>query len=96
MSDTLSQRVRAAAAAAWWTVLIGALWLSVGWVFLLWIMAAEPAWLLWLWGGHMTWKEVHDVFLIAYAVAKMVLLAAVLAAVWLTIWGRKLRRLAGG
>ena len=95
MNDAFAQRVRAAAVAGWWTILIGGIWLTAAWLFMLGILSAEPQWLLTLWGGHMDWNEVHSVMLNYMAVAKLILLTGLLATAWLTIWSRRLKRMGG-
>lgn len=46
MDDGFRDKVRAAASAAWWTLLIGAVFLTDQWVGYLVIMSARPAWAL--------------------------------------------------
>jgi len=96
MNDTLAQRVRSAAIAGWWTLLIGAIWLTVGWAAILILLGAEPAWLLRLWGGHTNWQQVNDLILWMYAAFKLILFVAVLVTIWLSFWARRLRRLGDG
>jgi len=92
MNDTFAQRVRAAAVAGWWTMLVGGLWLTASWLMFLGILSVEPAWLLTLWGGHMNWDDVHALMFTFIAVAKLILLTGVFATIWLTIWARRLNR----
>jgi len=96
MNDPFTQRVRAAAVAGWWTVLLGAAWLLIAWLFILVILAAEPAWMLTLWGGHLDWNEFHRVIVTAMAAFKLILFVAVLVTIWLSFWARRLRRLGDG
>ncbi len=51
MGDPFERRVRAAAVAGWWVVLIGYALLLVTWGAYLAILSARPAWLLSMWGG---------------------------------------------
>ncbi len=96
MSDLFVERVRCASRSAWWTVLIGAIWLTASWLIWLVILAAEPQWLLMLWGGHdLNWNQIHWIWLIFIAVAKLMLFACVLAAIYLTLWARRLERASG-
>jgi hypothetical protein len=93
MDDQFAQRVRSAAAAGWWTVLIGVIWLTVVWFVYLAIMAHRPEWMLCLWGGQdMTWATIRNISLWFFGVFKLVLYIFVLLSIWLTIWGRKLRQ----
>jgi hypothetical protein len=43
MNDTFEKRVRAAAVAGWWTVLIAVLFIIVQWIAYLAVMEARPA-----------------------------------------------------
>ncbi len=93
MSEDLSKRVRAAAAAGWWTVLIGGIWLALSWLFLLVILSNEPDWMLWLWGrADMSWADVHTIVFWFFGVFKLILFVCVLLSLWLTLWSRRLRR----
>ena len=90
MDDSFRHKVRAAARAAWWTLLIGAVFLTVQWVGYLVIMSAKPAWALSLWGPDATWDAIRMVWSHALIVAKLTLWPVVLVAVWLTLWARRL------
>jgi hypothetical protein len=93
MEDQFVQRVRSAAAAGWWTVLIGVIWLTVAWFAYLAVMTRRPEWVLDLWGGQdMTWVTIRNISLWAFAVFKLVLYIFVLLTIWLTLWGRMLRQ----
>lgn len=90
MDDGFRHKVRAAAGAAWWTVLIGAAFLAVQWVGYLVIMSAKPSLVLWLWGADATWDTVRVAWFDALIVAKLFMWPLVLLAVWLTLWARRL------
>jgi hypothetical protein len=90
MDDSFRDKVRAAASAAWWTLLIGAVFLTVQWVGYLVIMSAKPAWALSLWGPDATWDTIRMVWFDALVVVKLILWPLVLVAVWLTLWARRL------
>ena len=93
MEDDLARRARAAAAAGWWTVLILAAYVTVGWGLWLAILQGRPGWLLTLWGGGaLTWAEVQKIVLWFFAVIKLLLLAAIMLLIWLTLWVRRLQR----
>ena len=94
MNDSFVQRVRSAAVAAWWTILIGGIWVTVSWLVNLAIISARPKWLLKLWGGEITWEQINSLMVIMMGVFKLMLFACVLAAIWLTLWGRRLKRAA--
>jgi hypothetical protein len=93
MEDKLVQRVHAAAISAWWTVLIGMVWMTVAWFAFLGIVTHRPEWVLSLWGGHdVTWAMVQNISLWLIGVFKLVLWIMALIALWLTLWYRALRR----
>ena len=96
MNDIFSQRVRSAARAGWWTVLIGAIWLLAAWLIWLAIIHARPEWLRTLWGGrrYVAWKEMYLIAIQFMAIFKLILFVCVLATIWLSLWSRRLRRLA--
>jgi len=93
MTRTFTQRVQTAAYAAWCTVIIGVVWLTAAWCAFLIMGHYQPKWLITLWGGKVTWDQVHWIMLLFTAVAKMIFLVIIMAAIWLTIWGRKLSKL---
>ncbi len=91
-SESLAEYVRAAAVAGWWTVLIAAVFMTVQWFMFLAIMRSRPAWLLKLWGGgELDWPTVHKIVLQFFAVFKLMLFAAVVVVVWLTLWSSQLK-----
>jgi len=93
MDGNLSKTVRAAAAAGWWTVLIGVVWLTVSWLATLAILSVQPGWVLALWGGgQLTWDRVHTIILYFMAAAKIILFVIVLCTIWLTVLARKLEK----
>ena len=100
MNETLQKRVRSAAMAGWWTILIAAVWMTVGWLAFLAIMHTEPGWLLRLWGYPDTdnlhwdgeWGQVHGIILYFFAAFKLMLFAFVIVVIWLTLWSRRLKR----
>ena len=96
MNGDLAKRVRAAAGALWCTVVVGIIWMTVGWVFWLIFIHARPDWLAWLWGGGggdgLSWKTYQLIGMIFFGAFKLMLFAALLTAIWLTLWARKLAR----
>ncbi len=93
MTGTFTQRVRAAASAGWWTILIAVIWMTLAWLAYLVLQHSRPDWLLVLWGGGTTWDQVHWLMLIFTAVFKLILFTMLMVTIWLTIWGRKLKKL---
>lgn len=90
MEKGFRDKVYAAAGATWWTLAIGAAFLTAQWVAYVVILSARPAWALWVWGPDATWDAVRAVWLDALVVAKLTLWPVVLVAVWLTLWARRL------
>ncbi len=93
MDDQFTQRVRSAAVAGWWTVLIGLIWLTTAWFIFLAIMARRSEWMLCLWGGKdITWPMMQNISLWFFGVFKLVWYVLILITIWLTLWARQLRR----
>ena len=93
MNDTLSKRVRSAAIAGWWTVLIAAAWMTTAWFALLAILKYQPGWILTLWGGgDLGWPDVQMIVLWFFAAFKLILFVVVIAVIWLSLWSKRLRR----
>ena len=96
MDDSLAKRVGSAAAAGWWTILIAAIWLTASWLLWLWLLHAQPGWVLTLWGGGelgLGWQQVQGITLTFMAVAKLILMTVLLVTLWLTLWARRLKRI---
>ncbi len=94
MNDPFEKKVRAAAVAGWWVILIGYALLLVTWVVYLGIMSARPGWLLTMWGqGDVSWAFVQTVSLWFMGVFKLFMWFLILVALWLTLWARQLRKL---
>ena len=90
MNDLFTKRVRAAAVAGWWTLLIVACFGLVQWLLYLFIISRRPDFLLALMGGSITWSTVIAMWLWGMAVFKLGAWFMALAVVWLTLWGRRL------
>ncbi len=88
MSEELREIIWSAAIAGWWTVLIGAGFMTFAWLIWRMILKAKPAWLQRLWGVDMDWKEIQSIMITFIAVVKIILFVGVLASVWLTLWAR--------
>jgi hypothetical protein len=92
MSDDFQRRVKAAAVAAWWVVLIATGLLIVSWIAYLVIISAEPSWLLSMWGPDLSWTYIQNVWFWAIVAFKLIVWLMALAALWLTLWARQLRK----
>ena len=96
MSDALVQRVRAAAAAGWKTVIFFWALMVASWIGVLVILHYRPGFVQTLiGGGSIDWDDLQMLYLEYFAVLKMILLALLIAVVWLSFWGRKLGKLGG-
>lgn len=96
MNDEFEKRVRTAAIAGWWVVLIAVGFIVLQWIIYLAVMEAKPAWILSLWGPGMDWSFVQTVWFWGIAVFKLIMWLMVLIALWLTLWARQLRKQALG
>ena len=95
-NDALAKRVRAAAIAGWAAVIVGAVWLTVGWLIYLIFLRTQPGCLLTLWGGgDLTWDKVQWVMIVFMAAGKLILFTAVLLSIWATVFAAKLKRISG-
>ena len=92
MNDVFQKRVRAAAVAGWWTLLVAVLFITLHWLVYLAVMSARPGWFLAMWGPHVDWNFVRTVWFWAIVVLKFSVWLLALAVVWLTLWARQLRQ----
>jgi hypothetical protein len=96
MNDVFQQRVRAAAVAGWWTLLIAIGFLTLVWIIFLALMSARPAWFQSLLGPGVSWEYVQNVGFWIVSIFKMCIWLMALFVVWLTLWARQLRKRSGG
>jgi hypothetical protein len=96
MNDTFEKRVRTAAVALWWVILIAVAFIVLQWIAYLTILKFQPAWFLAMWGPNLDWAFVQMVWFWAIAVLKFLVWLMVLIALWLTLWARQLRKRMGG
>ena len=92
MNDVFEKRVRSAAVAGWWVVLIALGFLLLQWLAYLAVTNARPAWLLSMWGPNLDWAFVQMVWFWGMAILKLVVWLLALASLWLTLWVRQLRK----
>ena len=90
MSDMFQQRVRAAAIAGWWMLLIGIGYATLVWIVFLAIVTARPGWYQALLGPGVSWEYVQNVAFWAVAIFKICFWLMALVVVWLTLWARQL------
>ena len=72
MNDVFEKRVRAAAVAAWWAVLVAVAFVVLQWLVYLAVIHARPAWILSMWGPNLDWAFVQAVWFWGVAVLKFV------------------------
>ena len=92
MNDTFQKKVKAAAVAGWWTVLIAVGFITLQWILYLVVMSSRPTWVLTMWGPNISWEFVQNVWFWAVAVLKFCVWLMALAALWLTLWARQLKK----
>ena len=93
MNDVFEKRVRGAAVAGWWTLLIAIGFVLIQWIGYRLLMSARPAWLLSLcWGPDTTWSFVQTVWFWGIAIMKICIWPLALVTLWLTLWARQLRK----
>ncbi len=93
MNDTFEKKVRAAAIAGWWVILIAIGFIILQWLLYLAVISNKPAWLLVLWGPGFDWSFVQGLWFWVLVALKLFVWLMVLVALWLTLWARQLRRL---
>jgi len=91
MDELFIKKVKAAAAAGWWTVLIAYCILLIQW-FAYFIIPRQMAGMLCFWGEGITWQEIRTLWLGAMVVYKIGVAMMIFAALWLTIWARQLAK----
>jgi hypothetical protein len=95
MNDLFERRVRAAAVAAWWTLLVAVIFLTVVWFVFLGVTSSPPDWMERMWGG-ISPDQIFYVTLWLVGIWKLFLWTWAMVAIWLTLWARQLRKSAGG
>jgi hypothetical protein len=92
MDEIFVIKVRAAAVAGWWTLLIAFCILLIQWFAYLLIMPRQPAGILCLLGNGATWPEIRTIWLWAMVAYKLCLAMLLFLVIWLTLWGKQLAR----
>src|SRR5690242_18661812 len=92
MNDIFEKRVRAAAVATWWIVLILTGFITLQWLIYLAVMSTHPTWLLTMWGPGVDWPFVQSVWFWVVVGLKIFDWLLILTALWLTLWARQLRK----
>jgi hypothetical protein len=92
MNDPFEVRIRSAATAGWWTLLVGLAFLLMQWILYLVFMSARPPWLLSLWGPNIGWEAMNQIWFWALVLFKAFLALFAFVALFLTLWARQLRK----
>jgi hypothetical protein len=92
MDKTFITKVRTAAVAGWWTLLIAFCVLLIQWVYYLLVMAKQPSGMVFLWGEGVPWPEIRTMWLWAMVVYKLILAVMIFVIIWLTLWARQLAK----
>lgn len=92
MNDHFQQNVRAAAIVGWWVVLFAAGLFVLSWLAYLAAISAQPPWLLSMWGPDLNWAYIQNIWFGAIVTFKLIVWVMALAALWLTLWARQLRK----
>lgn len=92
MEGLFTKKVRAAVKAGWWTLLIAWCLLLIQWIVYLWVMSKQPAAMVCLWGGGVTWQEIRMIWLFGMAAYKICLAMMFFGVIWLTLWSKQLEK----
>ncbi|MGC9977304.1 MAG: hypothetical protein ABSB94_21740 [Syntrophorhabdales bacterium] len=92
MDAIFTKKVRAAAVAGWWTLLIAYCVLLIQWLAYLLIMTRQPAGILWLLGEGITWPEIRTIWLWGMVAYKLGAAIIIFVVIWLTLWARQLTK----
>jgi len=92
MDDIFIKKVRSAAVAGWWTVLIAYCVLLIQWLAYLLIMTTQPIGMTCFWSKGVTWPEIRSIWLWAMVTYKIVLATMIFVVIWLTLWARQLAK----
>ena len=95
MNETFQNKLQASVRAGWWTLLIGAVFLTSQWIVYLVLMSSRPSWLPALWGNGIAWDTIQNLWLWGTAIFKLCLWILALVVIWLTLWSRQLKKEAG-
>ena len=91
MDAIFHKKVRSAAVAGWWTLLVAWLLGVAAWGAYLAVWNCRPEWMTPLWGGS-SWEDMQTVTIWMFAAYKLVIWMIFLVVVWLSIWSCRLKR----
>ncbi len=96
MNNEFVQRVKAAAVAGWWTLLMAFAFLLRAWFIFRTLLATRPEWLLALCGPDVSWANINTMGLWLLTIFKLCIYLLALVVVWLSLWTSQLRKLPRG
>jgi hypothetical protein len=89
MDEIFTKKVRGAAVAGWWTVLIAYCILLIEWLAYLLICTRHPAAMLCFVGPGVTWPEVRTIWLWGMVAYDIIVGMMLFVVIWLTLWARQ-------
>lgn len=92
MDDLFRKRVRDAAIAGWWTVLIASIFVTLQWLGYLHLMHARPDWVMKVWGPDISWERIQRVYIWGVGTFKLIIWVMIMVSIWLSLWARRLRK----
>jgi hypothetical protein len=92
MNDSFQKKVKAAAIAGWWVILIAAGFMLLQWILYLLITSTRPDWLLSLVGPDLGWPFLQNLWIWILSIFRLCLWLLVLLVLWLTLWAWQLRK----
>jgi len=92
VDEIFIKKVRAAAVAGWWTVLIAYCILLIQWFAYLLIIPRQPSEILFFWGESVTWQEIRTIWLWAMVAYKLCVAMMIFVVIWLTLFARQLAK----
>lgn len=93
MEESLAKRVRAAAIAGWWTLLIAVGFGVLTGVGSMAVLRCKPDWVLRFWAPDLTWAAMQTYTLWILTAYKLFTWIVLMVTAWLSLWARQLRRL---
>ncbi len=92
MDQIFTKKVRTAAVAGWWTLLIASCILLIQWLAYLLIMTKQPTGIVCLLGKGVTYPEIRTIWLWAMMAFKLGVGMMIFVVIWLTLWARQMAK----
>ena len=95
-ADAFAGKVRSAAIAGWWMLLVATGFMVVNWLGYIIVIRTRPDFLLAFWGSSRDWPigwgEVQMIWFQMAATFKVIVWVLALVVIWLSLWARGLRK----